>query len=316
MRGKGPDVTVIVPVFRDRAGLLRLLDALRRQTAPPSSFEVLVVDNTPTPAFADLDGHLPNLRVLHEPKPGSYAARNKGLAEARGRLLAFTDSDCIPADDWVEAGRRVLDAHPEVAMVGGHIDLTYLDPERPRAVEVYQVEFGFDQRRCVEAGHHALTANLWTRPQTMAQAGPFNDGLKGGGDLDWGHRVHRLGLRQLYSDEVRVAHPARSRARDMGQKVRRMIGSSRDVHRLRKRARRDGSAASTGAAMPEARQHGYLLGLLVSALLPGPAMLRLIRDGHLRSPLLVLRYLGLWAYLAGLHVTEPIRLALGGASER
>src|SRR5688572_11109439 len=94
-------ISVIIAVLDDFSRLRTCLDALARQTLGVQQLEVLVVDNgskeDPEPQLADY----PFVRVLRESTPGSYAARNAALPVAHGRILAFTDSDCLPTPGWL-----------------------------------------------------------------------------------------------------------------------------------------------------------------------------------------------------------------------
>jgi glycosyltransferase involved in cell wall biosynthesis len=88
--------SVVVPTYSDWEALQGCLDALAAQTAPASSFEVLVANNNRDPEPPP-DLRLPaNARLVHASDPGSYSARNAALREARGDVLFFTDSDCRP----------------------------------------------------------------------------------------------------------------------------------------------------------------------------------------------------------------------------
>src|SRR4051812_27832091 len=96
-----PFVSVIVPVFNQSEPLRACLRALNGQTSPRARFEVIVVDNGSTDPVSVPTGSHSTVRVEGESKPGSYAARNRGVAIARGSVIAFTDADCVPAADWV-----------------------------------------------------------------------------------------------------------------------------------------------------------------------------------------------------------------------
>src|SRR5690606_10317828 len=98
---------VIVPVYRDWTGLSRCLDALSRQSYPRTAFEVIVANNDPR---SDVPSAIREREALivDQKIPGSYAARNKAVEHASGEILAFTDSDCTPADDWLERGVQRL----------------------------------------------------------------------------------------------------------------------------------------------------------------------------------------------------------------
>jgi glycosyltransferase involved in cell wall biosynthesis len=83
-----PFVSVIIPVFNDAEHLRLCLRALAQQTYPSSCYEVIVVDN----GSDDLEaiqavvaGFGQAIAVL-EPTPGSYAARNRGIALAQGEI--------------------------------------------------------------------------------------------------------------------------------------------------------------------------------------------------------------------------------------
>lgn len=113
--------SVVIPT-RDRPQAIeRCLDALAEQSLPPGSFEVIVVDDGSEPPLA-LDptrwSSKFELTVIHQGNTGPGGARNRGVAEARGKFLAFTDDDCLPTPSWLESLVAALRANPE-AMVGG-----------------------------------------------------------------------------------------------------------------------------------------------------------------------------------------------------
>src|SRR5262245_46024865 len=99
-----PFVSVIIPVYNNPDGLRRCLHALEAQTYPKSRYEIIVVDNGSDTPPADMVRAFDRVTLLEEAVPSSYAARNRGLAQARGEVIAFTDSDCIPAPDWLAHG--------------------------------------------------------------------------------------------------------------------------------------------------------------------------------------------------------------------
>jgi len=103
-------VSVVVPSWGAPGTLSGLLCALREQTLPRRRYELLIVEAGVGDGMRRLqeltrgwDG--PALRLLLGPLPGGPGARrNRGAAEARGALLAFTDADCAPDPGWLEAG--------------------------------------------------------------------------------------------------------------------------------------------------------------------------------------------------------------------
>ena len=227
-----PFVSVIIPVYNDPDRLTRCLAPLDSQTYPADRYEVIVVDNGSREDVAPIVARFARATLTREVKPGSYAARNKGIAVARGEVLAFTDSDCVPAPDWVEQGVRALQADPEIGLVGGHIALFYQDPDRPTAVELYDsIVFGLPQKRYVEEGRYAATANAFTWRRVFDRVGLFDDTLRSSGDNEWGKRVYAAGMKQVFAESVRVEHPARSSLRDMCRKVMRVTGGHQDVKR-------------------------------------------------------------------------------------
>jgi GT2 family glycosyltransferase len=95
-------VSVIIPTFNGAARIQACLRALRDQRTD-REMEILVVDDGSTDRTSELVGSDPGVRVITQPNSGPAAARNRGAREARGRFLVFTDDDCVPVPDWLEA---------------------------------------------------------------------------------------------------------------------------------------------------------------------------------------------------------------------
>ena len=82
-------ISVIVPVYNSGKYLERCVKALLNQDYPKSDYELIFIDNGSTDdSVAIMKGH-PELRTLSEKSPGSYAARNRGITQAKGDILAL-----------------------------------------------------------------------------------------------------------------------------------------------------------------------------------------------------------------------------------
>ncbi len=213
-------ISIIIPVYNDTERLALCLARLAAQSVPRSSYEVIVVDNNSTTEIRSVCAEY-GARYEFEARPGSYAARMQGVRVAKGAYLGFTDSDCVPAHDWIERATAHLERMPPRSFLGGRIDLFARCPDGPTAVELYELEFGFPQRRYVGEGW-AATANMWTRASMFAQEGGFSIALQSGGDRDWGQRMTARGATGVYADDVIVAHPARATYAELRAKVRRI----------------------------------------------------------------------------------------------
>lgn len=204
-----PPVSVVVPYFgEDDAGVERLLKSLAAQDYPGET-EVILVDNNTRPRL----GRPPagaNLRLLHETKPGSYAARNAGLAVAGGAIIAFTDSDCECARDWLSRGVSALERDPAVGIVGGAIRPKPARPEAPHLAERYDGFFHMRQQHYVGVMRFAATANCFVRRDLFTSIGFFEPGLRSGGDREWCRRAVAAGHRLAYEPGAVVLHEART----------------------------------------------------------------------------------------------------------
>ena len=115
--------TVVIPSRNRQNALESCLDALAVQTLPPGSFEVIVVDDGSEPPLALDPARYTekfHLKLLRQQNTGPAGARNRGVAEACGEFLAFTDDDCLPTPTWLEKLVAALRENPE-ALVGGSI---------------------------------------------------------------------------------------------------------------------------------------------------------------------------------------------------
>ena len=223
-----PDISIVIPVFNQGESLHRCLRALGAQTYPHNRFEVLVVDNGSASPVAEMVESFPFARCIREAKPGSYAARNRGIVASRADLLAFTDADCVPTATWLERGVGSIRRLPRPGGVGGRIELAFHEAQRRTAAELFESIFGFRQEQYIGWGF-AATANLFTTRNTFDRVGLFDEQLMSGGDQKWGHRLQAQGLAQQYADDVCVVHPARRTLGQLFQKTVRVAGGLQQI---------------------------------------------------------------------------------------
>jgi len=215
-------ISVIIPVYRDWERLALCLEALRRQTLAPDRFEIVVANNEPEPR-PRMAGWPANARLIHEPRPGSYAARNAAVAASGGRYLAFTDSDCQPEPQWLERGLALFEEHEGVRLTGP----VEIFRERGAGYYAYlhDLHLDFLQREYIALGACA-TANLMVARSVFDRVGRFEE-YYSGGDFAWNKQAQAAGVPILYDASICVRHPARRRISEIFRKRRRTAGSIR-----------------------------------------------------------------------------------------
>lgn len=173
------EFSVIVPFHNAEGYIGRCAEALLGLDYPRDRYEILMVDNNSSDGSAEIVKRHPGIRLLSERRPGAYAARNRGLREAQGEVIAFTDADCVPRADWLRVVERAMQAQSAGIVLGRRGF-----PGRSRmvrALEAYEAAkaayvFSQGRRQCF----FAYTNNMAVRRTLIEEAGPFVETDRGG----------------------------------------------------------------------------------------------------------------------------------------
>jgi len=200
-----PTVTVIVPHYNDVRGLEACLTALTRQTYPAELVQLVVADNNsnvPVTALRDVIAERAELVTVVE--RGAGPARNGGVEVATGQVFAFTDSDCVPHERWLESGVNALGSWD---FIGGRVVVFVDDVEKMSDVEAFERVFAFDFKTYIEKKGFTGAGNLFCSREVFEAVGGFRAEVSE--DVEWSRRARRLGFRLGYAPDAVVAHPAR-----------------------------------------------------------------------------------------------------------
>ncbi len=230
-----PPISVVV-CSRDRTALLEgCLHSLLALDYP--DYEIVVVDNAPSDGATEcLAAGLP-VRYVRELRPGLDRARNRGIAEARHGLIAFTDDDARADPGWLSALARAF-ADPEVTAVTGRVAPGELETPAQRYFELACGGMGkglqprlFQKERMrpeelLGIQVAGVGANMAFRRGALERAGGFDPALDvgtpacGGGDLDMFHRVVAGGGTLRYEPDALVRHRHRREMKGLYRQLR------------------------------------------------------------------------------------------------
>ena len=194
-----PRVAVVVPTYNRASILAQCLRSLETQTLDIGSYEVIVVDdgsvdNTAKVCRSIAETTTMRLIYVRGSHNGPAAARNLGIAEAHGEIVAFIDDDCAASKDWLQQLSTPFN-DPEVVGVEGkvvrHPDCT------PFTHFVENLNGGL-----------FLTANMAYRRETLKALGGFDEIYPHAAAEDWdlAFRVLERGGLITFCPEATVLH--------------------------------------------------------------------------------------------------------------
>jgi glycosyltransferase involved in cell wall biosynthesis len=290
-------VSIIIPTYKDWARLSLCLQALANQTYDSNFYEIIVVNNYTADKVPE-DYFIPkNCKIVVESQPGSYVARNAGIKLSVGEIIGFTDSDCIPDEDWISNAVEAFEDNQKFARIAGKIRL-YYKSDRLTNAELYETVYAFNQDIYVEQDGTGVTANMFTFKYVFDEVGMFREDLLSGGDYEWAVRARNANHKIQYSDKVIVSHPARHHLAELVKKAKRVGGGQANFSKV------------TGSFFQSAVKFLYDLRPPIKSI---PLILSKGKQMHVTQKLLVfyIRY-----YLSVVTAREKFMVSLGKTAQR
>lgn len=205
-----PKVSVVVPVYNGGRTIRATVERLLGQTLRPH--QIIVVDDGSTDDTAEVLGDFGGrITLLRKSNGGPASARNAGVRASTGPLVAFTDSDCLPDEDWLRELVKGFYA-PEIAGAGGTVRGV-----APGLVGEYTDMVGGLNPGFAAGGvvTRLVTANACFRRDALLGVNMFDERFRkpGGEDTELSIRLRSAGYEFAYVERAVVLHHHRQTIR-------------------------------------------------------------------------------------------------------
>lgn len=217
-------LSLIIATYNRAEQLMVTLASVGEQSAKPSLWECIIVDNNSrdntqerVAEFAKEHPTL-NIRYCFEPNQGLSYARNKGISEAKGDIIAFIDDDERIVAEFINSYIKLFDEHPDAMAAGGKIIAEY-PTGRPRWMSHYTerpianpMDFGdyitpFPKGRIPGGGNMAMRRELFDRVGVFdTSLGRMGGKLIGGEESELFERIYSLGMKCYYAPRAVMYH--------------------------------------------------------------------------------------------------------------
>ncbi len=211
-------VSVVIPMCNAATCILNCLKALDAQEQKP--FEIIIVDNNSTDSSKTVVQNaisaMPGLRIIicSEKKVGPGAARNTGVRMAQGDIIAFTDVDCLPHQDWIKNIAFAFEQDSGLDAIGG---VDWPTSPAPTVMGKFLSAFWlpYDQMQqsqvaCKEDLFNTkflVTFNCAFKRAFFMKVNGFDESFKTGEDIDLSIRsIQQGGKLVAWNQQIRVCH--------------------------------------------------------------------------------------------------------------
>ena len=202
------ECSVVIPTYNRLDTLQHVIPTLLAQDLAPETYELLICDSNSNDGTAEylatVSAEHSNVRHLPGPYSGRAAARNAGIAAARGDVVLFNDSDILTSPNLLSRHLARHRQRAHIAVVGLEVqvkDLTDYAYKRDHPAERGSLH---PPARTHLSWLYFLTGNASVRRADLLQAGSFDESFTGYGheDLELGYRLQKAGVTIEYEPEA------------------------------------------------------------------------------------------------------------------
>jgi len=207
-------ISIIVCTANRSKQLKQCLSHIVNSQNPGGATELIVVDNNSSDDTKDIvagfgDSSFCEIKYVFEGRQGHSRARNRGLAEAKYPLVAFTDDDCYVARDWMVSILREFSMDPSLHILGGRVELAQAG-DQPVGIRTFPDRLQISSIR--ELQSRMIGCNFVCAREVFNEVGLFDRHLGKGSrcgcaeDTDFFYRTLKKGFKILYAPEMAVFH--------------------------------------------------------------------------------------------------------------
>jgi glycosyltransferase involved in cell wall biosynthesis len=202
------EISIVIPTLNRKESLKQTLTSLCKQTYSNSKYEIIICDDITshdeTEQFVKNFAASTKLNInyfkIKANYPGPAAARNYGVNNASGNIIAFIDDDCIAFPDWIASAMELF-KNNKIDIIQGSVLPKYPDFKWsnlfriPRGV-IHMQDNGF-----------YVTANLFVKKSSFVEVNGFEEKIKWGEDTDLVYRLLKnKNNRIIFSENTKVYH--------------------------------------------------------------------------------------------------------------
>ena len=191
-------ISVVIPTYNEEKNIEKCLLAFSKQTLPRDKFEIIIVDGDSKDRTTDIASKYAD-KVIRQVSHGVGGARNDGAFIAEGEIIATTDADCLPDENWLNNILNDFDDSRIIAVTG------YLDPMIPDEMNLveaktYKTLFwianGLRNAGAKMGYYHLCGANAAFRRETFTKIHGYND-LAYSDDVEIAKRLKPFGKMRM-----------------------------------------------------------------------------------------------------------------------
>jgi len=183
-------ISLVIPAYNEEKYIGACLESVRRHGA--GLLEVIVINNASTDKTEEVARAFGGVRVVAEPEKGLTKARQRGLTEARGDIIAFIDADTKMPEGWVEKVTQAFAGDERAVCVSGPYIYYDLSPVRRLAVWYYYSLLALPAY--FFTGYMITGGNFAAKKSALEAVGGFDPAISFyGEDTDIARRLHAVG---------------------------------------------------------------------------------------------------------------------------
>ncbi len=212
---KTPFVSVIVPARNEEENIADCVDSLLDLNYPKKKYEIIVSDGRSTDKTREIvKEYGKKVKLIDNPKINSAGGRNIGIEEAKGKIIAFTDADCMVKKNWLKS--LVSELEPKTVVGGPNIppeDSSYFAKAVGYALSTFFGSAGsaqgylFKQKTEVKS---LANANAMYWKKDLKGIGGYDEEFATGQDAEINYRLRKKGIKFYFIPDAVVFHKMRA----------------------------------------------------------------------------------------------------------